>query len=78
MNSISMDKLHGIFTTYEMRTKQKNPDVKQVAFKASKRSKKKEKQQEEHSSNSDVSEDDEEVAKDWTRKLMVGIEVSFL
>ena len=24
----SMDKLHGIFTTYEMRTEQENPDIK--------------------------------------------------
>ena len=28
LNSISMDKLHGIFTSYEMRTKQENLDVK--------------------------------------------------
>jgi hypothetical protein len=62
LNSISMDELHGIFTAYEMRTEQENPDVKEATFKASKRSKKKEKQQEEHSNNSDVSEDDEEVA----------------
>jgi hypothetical protein len=62
LNSISMDELHGIFTAYEMRTKQENPNVKETAFKASKRSKKKEKQQEEHKNNSDVSEDDDEVA----------------
>jgi hypothetical protein len=34
-----MDELHGIFTTYEMRTKQENPDVKEVVFKETKRSK---------------------------------------
>jgi hypothetical protein len=62
LNSIYMDELHGIFTAYEMRTEQKNPDVKEVAFKASKRSKQKKKEQEEYSSNNDVSEDDEEVA----------------
>jgi hypothetical protein len=28
LNSISMDELRGIFTTYEMRTEQENPDVK--------------------------------------------------
>ena len=33
MNSISMDELHGIFTTYEMRNEQENPDIKEVAFK---------------------------------------------
>jgi hypothetical protein len=37
LNSISMDELHGIFTAYEMRTEQENLDVKEVAFKASKR-----------------------------------------
>jgi hypothetical protein len=41
MDSISMDELHGIFTAYEMRTEQKNPYVKEAAFKASKISKKK-------------------------------------
>jgi hypothetical protein len=40
LNSISMDELHGIFTSYEMRTEQENPD----AFKESKRSKKKKKE----------------------------------
>jgi hypothetical protein len=46
LNSISMDELHGIFTTYEMRTEQENPDVKEATSKASKISKKKEKKQE--------------------------------
>jgi hypothetical protein len=36
LKSISMDELHGIFTAYEMRTEQENPDVKEAAFKASK------------------------------------------
>jgi hypothetical protein len=62
LNSISMDKLHGIFTAYEMRTEHENLDVKEAAFKASKRSKKNKKEQEEYNSNNDVSEDDEEVA----------------
>jgi hypothetical protein len=62
LNSISMGELHGIFTAYEMRIEQKNPDVKEVVFKESKRSKKKKKEQEEYSSNNDISEDDEEVA----------------
>jgi hypothetical protein len=62
LNSISMDELHGIFTAYEMRVEYKNPNVKEVAFKESKRSKKKKKEQEEYSRNNNVSEDDEEVA----------------
>jgi hypothetical protein len=42
-NSISMEELHGIFTAYEMRTEQENPDVKEAAFKATKKIKEKEK-----------------------------------
>jgi hypothetical protein len=38
LNSISMDELHGIFTTYELRTEQENLDVKEATFNASKRS----------------------------------------
>jgi hypothetical protein len=71
LNSISMDELHGIFTTYEMRTEQENPDVKEAAFKASKRSKKKKKEQEEYSSSNDISEDDEEVAN-FVKRLNKG------
>jgi hypothetical protein len=72
LDSISMDELHGIFTAYEMRTEQENPDIKEASFKASKRSKKKGKQKEkEHSNNSDISEDDEEVAN-FVRRLNKG------
>jgi hypothetical protein len=42
LNSISMDELHGIFTAYEMRTEQENPDIKEAAFKASKNQSKRE------------------------------------
>jgi hypothetical protein len=63
LNSISMDELHGIFTAYEIRTEQENPDVKEAAFKASKRSKQKKNEQEEYRSNSDVSKDDERLNK---------------
>jgi hypothetical protein len=45
MDSISMDELHGIFTTYEMRTGQENPVKKEASFEASKKSKKKGKRQ---------------------------------
>jgi hypothetical protein len=62
LNSIIMDELHGIFTTYEMRIEEENTDVTKASFKASKRSKKKKNKQEEYCNNSDVSEDDEEVA----------------
>jgi hypothetical protein len=71
LNSISMDELHGIFTTYEMETEQKNPDIKEATFKASKKSKQKGKQKEEHSNNSDISEYDEEVAN-FVKRLNKG------
>jgi hypothetical protein len=71
LNSISMDELHGIFTAYEMRIEQENPDIKEAAFKASKNSKQKERKKEEHSSSSDVSEDDEEVAN-FVKRLNKG------
>jgi hypothetical protein len=41
-----MDGLHGIFTAYGMKTEQKNLDVKEAIFKASKKSKQKKKEQE--------------------------------
>jgi hypothetical protein len=72
LNSISMDKLHGIFTTYEMRTEQENPDIKEASFKESKRSKKKGKKKEkEHNNINDISEDDEE-ATNFVRRLNKG------
>jgi hypothetical protein len=61
LNSIIMDELHGIFTTYEMRTEEENTDVTKASFKASKISKKNKNKEEEYSNNSDISEDDEEV-----------------
>ena len=66
-----MDELHGIFTAYEMRTEQENASVKEVAFKASKRSNQKKKEREEYSNNNDVSEDDEEVAN-FVKRLNKG------
>ena len=40
LDKLSMDELHGILTTYEMRTKQENPSRKEEAFKVSKKKKK--------------------------------------
>jgi hypothetical protein len=37
LNSISMDELHEIFTTYEMRNEQENLDTKEETFKVSKK-----------------------------------------
>ena len=33
LNSIIMDELHGIFTSYEMRTEHENLDIKETSFK---------------------------------------------
>jgi hypothetical protein len=71
LNSISMDELHGIFTAYEIRIEQKNLDIKEATFKASKKSKQKGRKKEEHSSSSDISEDDEEVAN-FVKRLNKG------
>jgi hypothetical protein len=37
--TLSMDELHGILTSYEMRIEQENPSRKEAAFKASKKDK---------------------------------------
>jgi hypothetical protein len=72
MDSISMDELHGMFTTYEMGTKHENPVTKEAKFKESKKSKQKGKKKEKLDSNkSDISEDDEEVAN-FARRLKKG------
>jgi hypothetical protein len=72
LNSRSMDKLHGIFIAYEMIIEWENPNIKEAAFKASKRSKKKGKKKEkEHSNSSDVLEYDE-VAANFVRRLNKG------
>jgi hypothetical protein len=71
LDSISMDELHGIFIAYEMRTEQENLDIKEAAFKASKRSKQKGKKKE-HSSSSDFSKDDEEEVTNFVRRLNKG------
>jgi hypothetical protein len=72
LDSINMDELHGIFTAYEMKTKPKNPNIKEETFKASKSSKKKGKKKEkEHRNNTNISEDDEEMA-DYVRRLNKG------
>jgi hypothetical protein len=65
-----MDELHGIFIAHEMRTEQKNPDIREATFKASKNSKKRG-MKKEHSSNNDVSEDDEDVVN-FVKRLNKG------
>ena len=40
LDKLSMDELHGVLTTYEMRTEQENPSRKEATFKVSKKTKK--------------------------------------
>jgi hypothetical protein len=77
LKSISMDELHGIFTAYEMRIEQKNLDIQEATFKASKKSNEKGRQKEEHSNNSDVSEDDEEMTN-FVKTLNKGIDGRYI
>ena len=40
LDAMTVDELHGIFTTYEMRTGHNEPSIKEEAFKISKETKK--------------------------------------
>jgi hypothetical protein len=80
LDTMTMDELHGILTAYEMRTEQDNLVTKEVAFKASKKTKKSNKQQSKsvHKKNpksecscNDDSEEDEEM-ENFVRKLQKG------
>jgi hypothetical protein len=44
LDSLSMDDIHGIFTSYEMRIEKENPIMKEEKFKSSKKTKKQNKQ----------------------------------
>jgi hypothetical protein len=67
-----MDELHGIFTSYEMRTEQENLVKKEASFKASKNTKKKNNQKSKIGCIcSDDSNEDEDMAN-FVRKLKKG------
>jgi hypothetical protein len=72
LDSIIMDEIHGIFTTYERRTEQENLDIKEAAFKASKKSKKKGKKKE-HRNNNEFLEYDEEEVANFVKRLNKGM-----
>jgi hypothetical protein len=74
LESISMGELHGIFTTYEMRTEQENPYVREASFKASKMSKKKKKEQAKEDSDKEDSEEEYEEAKEECEEVEEEIE----
>jgi hypothetical protein len=67
---LSMDELHGILTTYEMRTKQENPSRREATFKASKKTRKNKPSSKPCSNNSDDSDNKEEA--NFVRKLKRG------
>jgi hypothetical protein len=70
--TMTMDELHRILTTYEMRIDQDNPIKKEATFKASKKTKKKDKQKPKSDcSCSDDSEEYEDVAN-FLRRLKKG------
>jgi hypothetical protein len=72
LSTLSMNKIHGIFTAYEKRTEQENPVTKEATFKASKKTKKKNKQKSKPGcSCSDDLDEDEEMAN-FVRKLKKG------
>ena len=57
LDKLSMDELHGILTTYEMRTKKENPSRKEETFKVSKKTKKNNQEKKSCSSCSEDSDD---------------------
>jgi hypothetical protein len=72
LSTISMDELHKIFKTYEMRTVQENPSTKEASFKESRRTKKKKNPESKpNCSYSDDSYEDEEMGN-FVRKLKKG------
>jgi hypothetical protein len=67
MAMLSMDELHGILTTYEMRIEQENPSKREATFKASKKTRKRNPRSKPCSSNSHDSYNEEEA--NFVRKM---------
>jgi uncharacterized lipoprotein YehR (DUF1307 family) len=72
LDNLSMEELHGIFTTYEMRIEQENPVMKEATFKESKKTKKQNKQKSKPNCgcNNDSKEDEE--VRNFVRNLKRG------
>lgn len=71
LENVSMDELHGILTTYAMRTEQKNPSKREAAFTAYKKAGKNKKQSKPNPNGSGNVILDEEIAN-FVRKLKRG------
>ena len=67
LDKLSMDEMHGILTTFEMRTKKEKLSIKEATFKVSKKTKKKNLKSKSYSSCSEDSDDEEE--DNFVRKL---------
>ena len=82
LNSISMDELHGIFTTYEMRIEHENPDIKKQPSKHPKSQSKMERKKKKNIATTVMSRKMMKkcptLSEDSTREPTEGIEVSFL
>ena len=70
LDKLSMDELHGILTSYEMRTEHEKPSRKEAAFKVSKKTKKNNQTPKSCSSCSEDSYDEDE--SNFVRKLKRG------
>ena len=69
-DKLSMDELHGILTSYEMRIEQENPSIKEEVLKVSKKRKRNNLKEKPYSSCSDNSDDENEA--NFIRKLKRG------
>jgi hypothetical protein len=69
---LSIDELHGILTTYKVRTKQDNPSKREASFKASKKTRKNKQNLKSSSYCSNDSNENEEIAN-FERRLKKGI-----
>jgi hypothetical protein len=72
LGTLSMDRVHGIFTTYEMRTKQENPVTKEATFKASKKKKNKKKKNSKLGCSCSDDLDEDEEMDNFVRKFKKG------
>jgi hypothetical protein len=74
IDTLIMDELHGIFTAYEMRTKQDNSVTKAATFKASRKTKKKKMQESKPYCSCSNKSNEDEVMVNFVRKLKIGID----
>ena len=74
LDTLSVDELHGIITTYEMGTKQENPTRREVTFKVSKKTRNNKKITKSCSCSICSHDSDDEEVTNFVRKLKWGID----